>query len=200
VINLDFFPIGNVLYNFGLGPRLLIGVDLVVNNINPVLDQQIWGLIDYPALLGAAGVLLLTVANLPLTRADFRNLTKVATNVKIKWSLMLFCGAYFLLTLLIGSLFDRYTLVLIPFFAILILPDHYKPSATFTTLASLLLLIIALFSLGATHDCLSWNRARKEAFNYINQDEGISIKFIDAGFELNGWERPGPDRYGQKSK
>jgi hypothetical protein len=45
---------------------------------------------------------------------------------------------------------------------------------------------MGVFSLLATHDYLSWNRAKHEAFNWLQANE-VSITEMDAGFEYNGF-------------
>ena len=50
-----------------------------------------------------------------------------------------------------------------------------------------LLLLLAVFSTSATHDYLSWNRARWDALDFLVHEQGVSPHRIDGGFEFNGW-------------
>ena len=52
---------------------------------------------------------------------------------------------------------------------------------------------MCLFSIAATRDYLSWNRARQSAFEYLTS-QGVGIKNIDAGYEYNGFYNYQPDR------
>ena len=61
-----------------------------------------------------------------------------------------------------------------------------------TVLAVSALLLLAAFSITATHDYLSWNRARWQALDYLTEEKNIPPNRIDGGFEFNGWHKPGP--------
>ena len=50
-----------------------------------------------------------------------------------------------------------------------------------------LMLAYGGFSVAATHDYLSWNRARWKALDHLINDERIPAERIDGGFEFNGW-------------
>jgi len=45
---------------------------------------------------------------------------------------------------------------------------------------------MGIFSVGATHDYLAWNRTRWQALSDLQQ-KGISPHEIDGGYEFNGW-------------
>lgn len=65
---------------------------------------------------------------------------------------------------------------------------------TKTSLFTILtILIICGFTVGATHDYLSWNRIRWQALEDLMQQEQISPNQIDGGFEFNGWYLYSPD-------
>ncbi len=190
----QFFPTENVIYNLGLGPRLLKGASLYPNNIDPIIGSGLWNARAYLALLSTLGISVLLIANLPFPRKLFRRDGVVASAQLIKWGLGLFCAGYMALILLVGSFFDRYTLILVPGLAIMALHRRPKFSKIFSGLAIGFLIFNALFSLTATHDYLSWNRARNEANNDLRAAE-IPPTFVDAGFEINGWLEAGPDRF-----
>jgi hypothetical protein len=54
-------------------------------------------------------------------------------------------------------------------------------------LALVIVLFSGIFTIGATHDFLSWNRVRWQALNNLMQESQISPNYIDGGFEFNGW-------------
>ncbi|MBD0346976.1 MAG: hypothetical protein ICV63_19555 [Coleofasciculus sp. Co-bin14] len=52
---------------------------------------------------------------------------------------------------------------------------------------SIVMMLLCLgFTIGATHDYLSWNRVRWQALGDLIQEEGISPNRIDGGYEFNG--------------
>lgn len=194
-VHLNFFPAGNVFYNLGLGPKLIKGIEWSQNNVYPRLSNDIWKTLDYGSLLGTIGMFLLLIGNTGLEIRPLFRRKNISHKTLIKWSISLFCCFYFLVTILMSSKFDRYALPLIPCIALLILPQKTRFSGRYIVFPILCLIIMALFSMAATHDYLSWNRARKVAFNYLNEAEQIPPTFIDAGFEINGWLQAGPDGF-----
>ncbi|MEL7124467.1 MAG: hypothetical protein AAFO07_33835, partial [Bacteroidota bacterium] len=197
MLNLELFPRGNVFYNLGLGPKLLKGIHWDHRNVTPQLNSAIWNSFDYIAVLGAAAVAILLTQN---WRGRFiwgfkKNL--VDDQIVIKWCIAFFCFFYFAIHVSMPDIFDRYTLPLIPYLALLMLPQNMplKKYKLLTLGATTLLIIMALFSIAATHDYLSWNRARKVAYNYLSEEHEIPITFIDAGFEINGWVQDKSDGF-----
>jgi hypothetical protein len=89
--------------------------------------------------------------------------------------------------------FDRYFIPLILFFLLLALaivePKQLIFSKKQCWTASLLTGVFALFSMTATHDYLSWNRARWKAIHYLTEEKKLSPYQIDGGYEFNGWHR-----------
>jgi hypothetical protein len=51
--------------------------------------------------------------------------------------------------------------------------------------------MLTVYAVGGTHDYLAWNRARYQAYQELNEDQGVPITSIDAGFELNAWNYDG---------
>ncbi len=50
-----------------------------------------------------------------------------------------------------------------------------------------MVLLYGGFTIGATHDYLSWNRLRCQALRDLMREEQVSPSQIDGGFEFNGW-------------
>ncbi len=172
------FPWGNILYNFGLGPKTLKdGVFFI--NVSPILSPWVWKTI---ALFGMAGVVL------AFLRIDFKALKFSQTKVFALSNTILYSG----FLMLDVHFFDRYFLPLLPFLLILFLPKKLTASSTKILLYSSLsfLLIMSMFSIAATHDYLSWNRARWKALDHLTNELKISPNEINGGFEFNGWHRP----------
>jgi hypothetical protein len=55
------------------------------------------------------------------------------------------------------------------------------------SIALILMLLYGVFTIGATHDYLSWNRVRWQALHNLMQENQISPNHINGGFEFNGW-------------
>lgn len=110
-------------------------------------------------------------------------------------------SSYFAFLMLNNHYIDRYNLLAIPFLIVLLAPylqDFHVPKF-FKFLAQLSLFIIIVFSIGTTHDYLSWNRARWKAVDYAHQELKIKPESLNGGFEykftydikhirLHGWE------------
>jgi len=90
--------------------------------------------------------------------------------------------------------YDRYILIFIPV-VIGILAGI--PRQSVTTLQStmwrctgiVLLIMYSLFSIGAAHDYLAWNRTRWTALQQLINESKIPISHIQGGFEFYGWYR-----------
>ena len=98
-----------------------------------------------------------------------------------------------------SSLFDRYALPLVPFLVVLVLPPAVRWVRISSALGLFCLILTAVFSVAATHDYMSWNRARKTAYDYLSEEAHIPPTFIDGGFEINGWLQAGPDRFANET-
>jgi hypothetical protein len=81
-------------------------------------------------------------------------------------------------------LFDRYLLPVMPA-ALWLVADALPCSAGRSKAAFGLVLLIGLFSVGATHQYLSWNAARDRAVRALAA-QGIADSEVDGGFEVNG--------------
>ncbi len=185
------WPLGNVFYNLGLGPRPLRGSFQLVTDYH--LSDFWWEALDYLALGATLGVVLLGLRTLPELRRSFYKDHPLADRGTKRWMLLLFCGGYFVISLLVLWPFDRHTVPLFPLLAALVVCRRDGFSRLTSLPAVGCLLGFALFSTAATHDYLSWNRARKEADDYLSGAAGVPPYFIDAGVEINGWKKAGPE-------
>lgn len=184
------FPVGNIFYNLGLGPKLLKD-GYWMDNIHPSLPADTWGALAYFAILGTIGLILLLRWHGPVSPLRLWRPRGLDWRQAAKWGLAFFCLAYFLLINSISSFFDRYSLPLMVGVALLVLPTRWKGRLPFTFAGVLLLAVFACFSVAATHDYLSWNRARHAAYHRL-RERGIPPGRIDGGFEINAWLRAGP--------
>lgn len=101
-------------------------------------------------------------------------------------------GLIYFLPLGIGGFFDRYLIFLVPLSLMLISVStinrgDVQMSPILVYSGSFILLLWGLFTVGATHDYLSWNRTRWQALNSLVKEYQVPPNSIDGGFEFNGW-------------
>jgi hypothetical protein len=84
-------------------------------------------------------------------------------------------------------IYDRYLLGLIPgAIAILLLMHQRWVAPRLPTGSTVVLAVFALYTIGATHDWFSLNRARVAAVEEIRA-AGVATKSIQGGFDYDGW-------------
>ena len=194
------FPVGNIMYNLGLGPKIMKDT-YWGDNIDPMLPTSMWQLCKaaaFPSLFMLAA-LWRKERSVKIRHVNFR-LQKGMDQVRL--SLTLFVIIYSIFILVLNSFFDRYLLPLVPCLALLILPVRLKVKRKFLLGGGAVLALYAIFAVAATHDYLSWNRARWEAFRFVTDEKGKGPNDIDAGFEINAWYQAGsarPSVKGEKS-
>jgi len=79
----------------------------------------------------------------------------------------------------------------IPIFLVLLASQCRKETkqrsiTPLSIVALTLTLFLTWFSVGGTHDYLSWNRARWQALHYLIDDLHVPPRLIDGGYEFNG--------------
>lgn len=106
--------------------------------------------------------------------------------------LLLFLMAYCSFLLINVVHFDRYLLPVLLCSLLLVVPVPQGRIAHWRIrTAAGIVLLLAAFSIGGTHDYFAWNRARWSALNAA-LEAGIPPASIDGGFEFNGWYRTAP--------
>lgn len=185
------FPLGNLLYNLGIGPKVLKDGTFFIN-VYPMLSNNEMSVVK---IIGVILGLVFLLRFIPCTVRGFQAKGQLRTQSVFIWTFLLsylgflFTDLYFI---------DRYPMVLLPFvMAILGQGSGGVPSKKQWMAAVFFLLFIAGFTLTGTHDYFSWNRARWQAIDYLTKDKNQKPNQIDGGFEYNGWHRPGP--FGHRS-
>ncbi len=176
-------PWGNLFYNLGLGPTTLKDGYFGIN-LAPRLPGLGWNIL----LVGgfATAVLLLRAL---LIRLAAR--TAFSSTLPAAWTMLLVYGGYLLFDY---YMFDRYLLVATPLLFILLAPRNKEAQGGWPTIgAGLLLGLLGCFSIAATHDYLSWNRARWKLIDGLAA-RGLTPAQVDGGFEYNATHRAGPRR------
>ena len=159
----------------------------VLSAARPIsISADSWGKV---ILIGfVSGIFLLNWINIRLIQIV--SLIKTKTSKNVNWASIFALTsliAYFIFLMLGNHFFDRYTLTIFPFIALLLLPNQLEfPISIFTkSLAALGLFILGVFSVTATHDLLSWNRARWQTIDYSLNTMQILPHQLDGGFEYN---------------
>jgi len=166
---------GNILANFSIGPHTLV-------------DTFVWEM-PYPFRLSWIGVAVLTYLS-AVTGAVLLALCGTAAIGAVRRRLppeLLFPLAQILAGTLIlvasGIYFDRYALDAL-WALVLFVPPLIEWTKGLRRLAVVTLIVVALFSVGATQDYLAWNRARWVAFHTLRAN-GITLQKMDGGYEIN---------------
>jgi hypothetical protein len=100
--------------------------------------------------------------------------------------------------------YDRYLIVLLPWVMLaLVATESVNATLSFRSIPAEIgafsLLAMALFAVAATHDYLSFNRARWDALESVMREYGIGPERVDGGFEFNGWYLYDPAYIGRPS-
>jgi hypothetical protein len=158
------YPVrGNIFVDFGLGPHTL-------------RDTFVWGL-PYPFHLDykVRALLMLASTILAVFVAAFLMRNNVAA---------IYCIAGTVIMMFMRVYFDRYSIDTMWPLAIAI-PIAVK-DVRWPRLAVAVPLLVAMmiFSIAGTSEYLSWNRARWQAFHWL-QERGVTLEQMDGGYEIN---------------
>ncbi|MBI2437408.1 MAG: hypothetical protein HYV36_01145, partial [Lentisphaerae bacterium] len=86
--------------------------------------------------------------------------------------------------------FDRYLLLCLPLLMVVLVCASpvfaVRLGGPRSFLAACLLLALAVFGVGGTHDYFAWQRARWQALRELTEVQKIPAEKIDGGFEFNG--------------
>src|SRR5262249_33669311 len=93
--------------------------------------------------------------------------------------------------LLVGPLFDRYMIFLMPGALAVLCPS--RPHRLGRLLGTLILSLFAVFSIGLMHDWLAWQSARWELARWAVNHLHIAATAIEGGVEWDGDHEPNPD-------
>lgn len=181
-------PVGNILDFFGVGPTPMVGRDSRYIDVG-FLPGILWPLFRLVGWVLVFLFLRFWVSRLP-SIASWRHWSAPAF---WKLGLLFFILAYGLFLLLEKVHYDRYYLALFPAVIFLLMPsrpDRYERWKRMIAVGFIVLM--GLFSIGATQDNLRWNRTRWSVLDAMVREEGIAPRQIDGGLEFNGWFGPAP--------
>jgi hypothetical protein len=188
----------NILVNFGIGPLTLHDTYILKLNLplTSIYLKIVWLILTVIGVIGAC----LLIYYLSLLTLKFVLRSQQPQWIEKKWFYVLVVAAIlsFYLPLGIEGYFDRYLLFLLPLLmmAVVICSPHTRQfymSLKGGAVTLLIMLVCGVFTLGSTHDYLSWNRIRWQALNELTQESQILPNDIDGGYEFNGWYLYSPD-------
>jgi hypothetical protein len=189
ILHKVFPQMDNIITKNGIGPITLHDIYLFKLPNVEALPAFFWILITVLAILGGSLLffhIVIRVIHLYVNRREMKNSTDSIINIFILSA----CIIYFL-PITITRPFDRWLIPLIPLLcAAIIVPrtaNLTKKRFIAVALVSLILIVMAIFSITGTRDYLSWNRVRWQALQNLMEKESISPNEIDGGFEFNGW-------------
>lgn len=179
----------NVLNSSGIGPLTLHDTYLMNLPNVPALPTWFWFIITMLSLLGV-GILLWYLFHFIRSLALVMVRKMEMVNNQIASIFFLLCAIIYFGPLAFLGFFDRYLVLLqiLLAFALLSYCTRIKLSKP-RVMAFMLAIIIplALFSIAATHDYLSWNRARWDALQSLEVEHNVPFTHINGGFEYNGY-------------
>ncbi len=189
------------LTDLGVGPNWLTDVRVERLAHVPQAPAGFWNAVTQTGIAGAALLVFCSV----LTGLELLGRATTATGRPGKMTAAMsagFVGAYGLVLLVVP--FDRYFVPIFPMALIAATWGAQLPTrawvsrlllAAASTAALLGILLHAGFSIAATHDYLSWNRARWSALNDLTERDGVPPRQIDGGGEFNALHRFGLRSY-----
>lgn len=182
----------NILNATGLGPLSLDDTYLLNMPHKAELPAVFWAVISFFTL---AGVCLLGWFLLPMLKDAGLRLYQAITgkykpDAKCSVRLFFLSGAIIYMgPLIFLGFYDRYLVMLMILLALAFFsPGGINlPALKVRYAAALIVLPTALFTVAATQDYFSWNRARWDAIHRLSEDKNIHYSKINGGFEFNGY-------------
>ncbi|HFB99827.1 MAG TPA: hypothetical protein ENJ53_03375, partial [Phaeodactylibacter sp.] len=173
--------LGNTFFNLGMGPIVLPSSS---NFSPPQIGENDWK--NLYTIGFVAGIFLVKWIFIKTYQLFIfiKNKNENTVNWGSLFALTTAFG-YFLFLMLNTYFFDRYSIIAFPFFILLLIPPHtnFDIPNFFKILGIACFAIISIFSISATHDYLSWNRARWDATNYALDELKIPYDQLSGGFE-----------------
>jgi hypothetical protein len=186
-------PLGNIFFNFGIGPRLLRDSSILNINNHPAISNFTLNSIRVICFVGAI-LLFYQIFNFLFNLNKYKTPYALSESVNIRLMSMIYSILLFGTFVIPSFFFDRYLIQLLFPLIIVILPAIKEINFRDKTpaFAIIIIFIFSTFSVLATHDYLAWNRARWQGLNYLVNDLKKAPNMIDGGFEFNGWYQSAP--------
>lgn len=190
----NLIPIGNIFYVKGFGPMTFADIQKGYARAEHI-SRFGWGLIEASAAVGSVFFLYYVSKKIASAVRNWRSFSGIHF---WKLSIGLLLLGYSAFMLIDHHKFDRYFFPVYPLLIILLTSRQGNPSISIfrKALSVGTLLVMAVFSVIATNDYLSWQEARWTALTELVEEQHISPHRIDGGFEFNGWYETGPQNPG----
>ena len=179
----------NVLFDFGLGPPTLRDVGVLHIPNYYTASPYLWFAVTIVALMGACAALGFFAVE--AYEGIRKRVWKTSDPGSAQLTIVVGVVIGYLGLISLSGLFDRYLIFVIPF--CLLAMHYWAPihkqgvSKIVVAISAVLMFFPAVFAVGATHDYLSWNRARWAALDHLTKEQNVSPERIDGGIEFNGW-------------
>ena len=191
-------PLGNIIYDLGVGPKTLTDYFHFRLNDHTGGGVALLSAIRAVAAIGGAGLVFCCSDRF----VDFLEKSKskrAGVKAWIECFPVVAIALYYPFLILFDAFFDRYLLPLIPLFALFLLDSEKKrPSSRAkiraVSFACAFTAMMLFFSVATTRDYLGWNRLRWRAIDYLT-GRGVPYPEIDGGFEYSGWYVSEDDNY-----
>lgn len=173
------FPIGNYLYNCGIGPSTLYDTYLLHINVAQNESAILFFLLFLISVIGAFSLVYCCVLKLSryLQVFDFNKTNFVSMSVLISM------GFYYLLLAFNTAIFDRYIFIV----SVFLIPMVFKASGLQKYYFAIVLLTgMMVFSVFATKDHLSSNATKWNAINFLHTYAKAPDVAINGGYEHAG--------------
>tara|TARA_B100000315_G_scaffold222369_1_gene226383 strand:- start:1616 stop:3331 length:1716 start_codon:yes stop_codon:yes gene_type:complete len=182
---------GNAIYDIGIGPIVMTGIDQNEIPEIPKAGGYFWCLLT---AIGAAGFLGFIYLIYLSVKHYFSSAHNKGNYLIIASIFSVAILTIYIIPFLFVHANTKYLTSVLPFLfisvisSVEILEQKFRIRSS-TRYRNLLLLYapVMFFSVCATHDYLSWNRTRWNALNYLTETGNISLDEIDGGFEFNEW-------------
>ena len=182
---------GDYIMDFGIGPPTLRDVWVERTGAYPMMPEAFWIVVTAAAVIG--GALLMWHLLAAFQRLSAHDTESASPFSRAFLVLMLVVTALNLSTLIpLTSFiyFDRYFVSVVPLLAVVIAlttAPSAKTGRLYIVGALVTLVLIGCFSIGGTHDYMTWNRLRWHAAGEIIRTEQITPQEVDGGHEFNAW-------------
>jgi len=160
----------------GIGPLTLYDTYMLQIPTN-TLPNQFWQVVT---LMSAVGAGLLW----SLIFECFRQVIDRSATTSMFFTI---AGIIYFTPFALVGFYDRYLLPLMMLIPLAAIALKIEKTHLHTILSSILLLLMASFSIAATHDYLAWNRTRWVVLQNLVVEKNIPTSQIDGGFEFGGW-------------
>jgi len=186
LISIFKFPIGNYLYNCGVGPDTLYDVYILKLNTASQQFDSLFLIIKSLASIGAFALILFLIVSVEqyfITAFDKENKHHVFRLFFIAIVL------YYVLMCLRDSIFDRYILVAFCFLILFISDQLFAVKFNKTFFLGLITCLM-IFSIAATSDYMNLNRIKWMTVDYLKNKNKVKDEQINAGYEHAGITSP----------